>query len=85
VARAVVRMIAALGFLCAFADDPSTSIATGDAFVPLYNGKDLSGWQVREGQRTDWQANGEMLSCAAKDCGWLCTSKMYSDFILKIE
>ena len=85
--RVVVRLIAALWILSAdvSADQPASPNAADDGFVSLYNGKDLSGWEVREGQRKAWQANGELLSCSAVGGGWLRTSKMYSDFILKLE
>jgi len=85
VARAVVRIVVALACAPAFAADGPTSDPAADGFVSLYNGKDLSGWQVGEAQRNAWQANGESLRCAAKEGSWLRTSKMYSDFVLKIE
>ena len=83
--RVAVRLVAALGILSAhvYADPDAAPDASGDGFVSLYNGKDLSGWEVKEGQRKVWQANGELLSCARG--GWLRTSKMYSDFVLKME
>ncbi len=86
-ARSVVPVIAALGFACAptFAEDRPVSDTAADGFVSLFNGKDLSGWRVREGQEADWEAKGASLHCAAKDGSWLQTSKMYSDFVLKIE
>ncbi len=86
-ARAVVRMVFALACASApaIADDPPASDRTVEGFVSLYNGKDLSGWQVGAAQRNVWQANGESLRCAAKDGSWLRTSKMYSDFVLKVE
>jgi hypothetical protein len=54
-------------------------------FVPLYNGKDLTGWEVQNGKISAWKANGELLSCVAKHGGWLRTSKMYSDFVLRLD
>lgn len=56
-----------------------------DATVRLYNGKDLSGWDVRGGRREAWMADGDLLSCVGEGGGWLCTSKTYSDFVLKLE
>ncbi len=54
-------------------------------FVTLYNGKDLKGWEVQEGDISAWKADGEMLSCLKKGGGWLRSAKKYSDFVLKLE
>jgi hypothetical protein len=80
-------VIAALGFVCApaFAEDRPAADTTADGFVSLFNGKDLSGWEIRDGQPNAWQAKGDSLCCAARKGSWLQTSKMYSDFVLKIE
>jgi hypothetical protein len=66
----------------AFADatEPKTN-----GFVRLYNGKDLSGWEVQGGKIDSWKADGELLSCVKSKGGWLRTSKVYSDFVLRIE
>ncbi len=65
-------------------DAPKTE-AKGPEFVPLYNGKDLTGWEVQDGKIEAWKADGEMISCDGKNGGWLRTAKMYSDFVLKLE
>ncbi len=67
--RAVVRLIAAVWIFAGdgYADETVAPETTGDGFVSLYNGKDLSGWEVREGLRKTWLADGELLSCA---CRW---------------
>lgn len=57
-----------------------------DGFVPLFNGKDLDGWEVR-GSKADqdkWSINGNLL-IAKPGGGWIGTKKMYGDFILKLE
>jgi Domain of Unknown Function (DUF1080)/FKBP-type peptidyl-prolyl cis-trans isomerase len=54
-------------------------------FVKLYNGKDLSGWDVQHGKLGAWKANGELLSCVGSGGGWLRSDKLYSDFVLKLE
>lgn len=66
------------------ADEPAGK-KPADGFVPLYNGDDLSGWEVLDGKLEAWQADGEVLSCVAEGGGWLRTKKQYSDFILKLE
>lgn len=54
-------------------------------FVPLYNGKDLSGWVAKDGKIEAWKADGETLSCVTGGGGWLRTEKMYSDYVLKLD
>lgn len=54
-------------------------------FQSLYNGKDLEGWEVYQGELGAWQAAGELLSCVKEGGGWLRTKKVYSDFVLKLE
>jgi hypothetical protein len=54
-------------------------------FVKLYNGKDLSGWDVHNGSISAWKANGELLSCVGPGGGWLRTVKPYSDFVLRLK
>jgi hypothetical protein len=54
-------------------------------FVPLYNGKNLEGWTVQNGSISSWQANGPLLNCIKPGGGWLRTTKMYSDFVLRVD
>jgi hypothetical protein len=54
-------------------------------FVSLYNGKDLEGWTVQNGSITAWQANGPILNCIKPGGGWLRTTKMYSDFVVRVD
>lgn len=64
----------------------AVSIAADDeGFVPLYNGKDLSGWRAVGGKMESWKADGEMIACVAPGGGWLITEKEYADFVLKVD
>jgi len=63
----------------------SAADSSSAGFVPLYNGKDLSGWEVQNGSIDAWQPNGEILSCIKRGGGWLRTTKMYSDFIVRVD
>ncbi|MSQ92960.1 MAG: DUF1080 domain-containing protein [Gemmataceae bacterium] len=63
------------------------SAQTRDGFVPLFNGKDLEGWEVREsraGDKDKWSVKGELV-VTKPGGGWIGTKKMYGDFILKLE
>ena len=60
---------------------------TKDGFVPLFNGKDLDGWAVREarpGDKDKWAVNDNLV-VAKPGSGWIGTTKMYGDFVLKVE
>jgi hypothetical protein len=65
----------------------ATHAQTRDGFVPLFNGKDLVGWEVREakpGDKDKWSVKGDLL-IAKPGSGWIGTTKMYGDFVLKLE
>src|SRR5687767_1877788 len=63
-----------------------------DAFVPLFNGTDLTGWvygtDARGNQRkagNGYQVRDGALYCTAADGGNLFTEKEYDDFVLRFE
>jgi hypothetical protein len=87
VSRSVVWTIAALSILVGrgFADDAPSLKDSVDGWLPLFNGQDLTGWEVKDGKRDAWVVDQGMLSCIADGGGWLRSSRMYSDFILKLE
>lgn len=69
-----------VGNLCA--DEPA---ATEEGFKPLFDGKDLTGW---EGDKSLWSAeNGEIIgrSTGIKQNEFLATTDRYGDFILKFR
>jgi len=60
-----------------------------DGFVSLFNGKDLSGWKVPQGDNGHWRVvegviDYDAASEAEKDKN-LWTEKSYGDFILKVD
>ena len=69
------------------ADEP----AKEEGFVPLFNGKDLTGWQygkskqAKAGQGYQVDAASGVLFCTATDGGNLYTMKEYGDFVLRFE
>ena len=71
---------------------PTPSRAAGEAedgFVSLFNGEDLSGWTVPEGDNGHWQVidgviDYDAASEAAGDKN-LWTGQEYGDFILKLD
>ncbi len=54
-------------------------------FVPLFNGRDLQGWQIIGGKPEGWTVKDGILSTKAAQGGWLMTDREYSDFELKLE
>lgn len=69
----------------ASAEESAPKPDTPDRYTPLYNGRDLEGWKVKDGKLDAWKADGELLSCVGAEGGWLRTEKSYSDFVLKLE
>lgn len=74
-------------------ESAGTRTAPGDgqrpsSFVPLFNGKDLSGWTVEGGDAGQWQVNDGMIvarSAASRNRNYLLTNKDYGDFELRFE
>jgi len=60
-------------------------VPAADQWVPLFNGKDLSGW--REYGKEKWTVqNGEIIGeTAAGKYGYLVTEKTYRDFLLHVR
>jgi tRNA A-37 threonylcarbamoyl transferase component Bud32 len=68
-----------------------TQAAAAAAFVPLFNGKDLTGWIVDGGDPNAWEvADGELVARAPEQYvsatnGYLLTERNYSDFVLRCQ
>ena len=63
----------------------ATAAEKEEGFVPLFNGKNLDGW---EGDKKLWLVeDGELVgrSPGIKHNDFLCTTKMYGDFILRFD
>ncbi len=52
---------------------------------PLFNGKDLSGWEAIDGPASSWKVEDGLLFCSGKGSGWLSTDKEYGNFELELE
>lgn len=53
---------------------------------PLFNGRDLTGWQGLDGPTSNWKVVDGQLHCTGKDgCSWLITTEDFSDFEVSLE
>jgi hypothetical protein len=55
------------------------------AFTPLFNGQDLDGWVVVNGDDSTWRAENGMLRTTGEPTGVLRTDRMYENFILELK
>lgn len=64
----------------------AAAAASEEGFVPLFNGKDFSGWHKEGGQAT-YEIDGEEIvgKVGPGANTFLCTDKLYGDFIFKCE
>jgi hypothetical protein len=60
--------------------------AGAEGWVPLFNGKDLSGWKTDPAQPGDWSVEGGVLKGLGPDTSHLYTERDdYKDFHLRVE
>lgn len=80
---AVIGLVLSAGF--ALAQNPAASVPLEEGFQSLFNGKDLTGW---EGNAKLFQASDGVIvgdSPGIKKNEFLCTTKSYGDFELRLE
>lgn len=54
-------------------------------YTSLFNGHDLHGWKVLDGNLNVWGAQDGILYVKGEGGGWLMTEKEYGDFDLRLE
>ncbi len=59
-------------------------LAAGE-WKPLFNGKDLSGWQAVGGPISSWNVEDGILYCGGGGGGWLSTTDQYDNFEIELE
>jgi len=59
--------------------------AVDDRFVPLFNGRDLTGWVNANCAPETWSVREGMIHCTGRPTGALRTSRQYENFILEVE
>ena len=83
---AVLLILAAVGpFRAEDKTDPKADVKVDNSFVPMFNGKDLSGWvNVNCALGTFFVKDGEIIT-SGKPTGYLRTAKQYENFIADFE
>jgi hypothetical protein len=63
------------------------SFSKEKGWINLFNGKDLTGWKQLNGQAKYEVKNGEIIGTTVMNTpnSFLCTEKMYSDFIFEVD
>ena len=59
--------------------------ADDDGFVPLFNGRDLTGWVNANCAPETWSVREGMIHCTGRPTGALRTTRQYENFILEVE
>ena len=68
---------------------PAPVIPAADGFTPLFNGRDLAGWKVPEGDNGHWKVVGGAVDydarSEAKGDKSLWSERSFGDFVLRLE
>ncbi|MEX0979195.1 MAG: DUF1080 domain-containing protein [Pirellulales bacterium] len=73
-----------LGMLIAVV--PTSATAIEPCFVPLFNGRDLWGWEgVTAPASASWKVENGMIVCTGQEGTWLRSKKQYGDFNLRFQ
>ena len=59
--------------------------ADADDFVPLFNGRDLTGWVNANCAPETWTVRDGTIHCTGRPTGALRTARQYENFILEVE
>ncbi len=85
----IIRSQIVCGLLCLFAVGLINDTLAGNFLVAgewrsLFNGRDLSGWEVVDPDGGGWQVvDGELRTAGAG--GWLSTTEQFADFEFELE
>jgi hypothetical protein len=77
-------LIPLTALLCAAPDAWPAGDKAPPGFMPLFNGKDLTGWKST-GKMSVWGADKGVIYVQGGGGGWLMTEKEYDNFELRLE
>jgi len=82
------RFVTAAGLMAlaaglALAQNSLTRKESADGWKLLFDGKSLNGWEPHVGG--DWKVEDGALVCPGTTAGWLGTSELFSNYVLKLE
>src|SRR5438046_9615598 len=77
--KGIAAVLLMLGFGAAAEAQPQ------DAWVSLFNGKDLTGWKNNGAEKWVVEQGTILCESAANKYGYLTTEKTYRDFILRLK
>jgi hypothetical protein len=82
-----VVFMAVLGVGCAHSPraTPARDSTSNSDFVPIFNGKDLTGWVYGNKAGEGYRVRDGAIYCTVADGGNLYTEKEYANFILRFE
>ena len=63
----------------------SAQAADEERFVPLFNGRDLTGWVNANCAPETWRVREGVIHCTGRPTGALRTTRQYENFILEVE
>ena len=63
----------------------SCVFSISQTWTPLFNGENIDGWTIVNGDATTWVAKDNMIVTTGKPTGVMRTNKMYENFILELD
>ncbi|HVR73626.1 MAG TPA: DUF1080 domain-containing protein, partial [Planctomycetota bacterium] len=79
------HLLSAIGFIAGGFSTWGRISAEEEGFVPLFNGKDFSGWVNVNCAPATWTVRDGMVITTGKPTGVLRTEKQYENFIVELE
>jgi len=83
--RSLYMVLPLMVFVCTGIGLPGAFAQQKESFVPLFNGRDLSGWVNVNCAPETWSVRDGMIVCTGKPTGVLRTKKQYENFILELD
>jgi len=71
--------------LVSCAGTQSTSKRADDGWVQIFNGNDLTGWEVMGDPKESFYAEDGVLVCAGEGAGWIRYTEELDNFVLRVD